>query len=265
MGGFALVVNSLVPVRAEPDDRAEMETQLLFGDAVRILDDKRQWRLIENVYDGYQGWIDEKSILPVDDKDFYLYRNEKPVYVRDLTGGLIMPDGTIQTLVAGSRLPFFENGRVRAGDRQFTYLGEYISGRKHLETLFALAEIYLNAPYLWGGNSPFGIDCSGLTQMLFRTTGLYRLPRNASQQVKEGKLIDFPDRRPGDLAFFADGKGKIIHVGLVWEGRKILHAHGRVRLDTLQVDGIWNEERGELTHTLAAITRVAEEVIGKLD
>ncbi|NPA43336.1 MAG: C40 family peptidase [Chlorobi bacterium] len=260
MSARAVVTNSLHPLRREPDDRAEMETQLLFGDTVEILEKRRQWRKVRNLFDGYEGWTDEKGLKEVSSHEVESWDKNPPTYTTGLVSFVALPDGTVQPLVPGSRLPAFDarTRTFRIGDDRYGFEGRTVAGRENLPRLFERAALFLNAPYLWGGMSPFGIDCSGLTQQLFKITGLYRLPRNASQQAEHGRRIDFADRRPGDLAFFADEKGKIHHVGIVWPGNAILHAHGKVRIDDLADEGIYNRETGRLTHHMVLVNRLVE-------
>jgi len=112
----------------------------------------------------------------------------------------------------------------------------------------------LNAPYLWGGKSFFGIDCSGFTQQVFRFLDK-RLPRDAYQQAEEGMTVEFDETEVGDLAFFANASGKITHVGIILENMQIIHAHGAVRLDELTKEGIFSADKGGITHYLTVIKR----------
>ncbi|MBK7084827.1 MAG: C40 family peptidase [Flavobacteriales bacterium] len=115
---------------------------------------------------------------------------------------------------------------------------------------------FLGAPYLWGGRTPTGVDCSGLTQMLFMLMGIY-LPRDAYQQAEEGDPVELVDlAEPGDLAFFDNAEGRITHVGIVLPERRILHASGRVRIDALDQEGIFDAEQGKYSHKLRLVKRV---------
>jgi hypothetical protein len=253
-----MITNSIVPLRHSPDDRSEMETQLLFGETFRILEKRNQWRKIRNDFDGYEGWIDEKAFETIPEETYDKLTSATAFYVADVISILTLPDGTRQHLPAGSLLPFFNPGKktIIINGKKFLFEGQAVTGNRDDGFFFELIEKYRNAPYLWGGTTPFGIDCSGLTQMVYKISGRYRLPRNASQQAKEGKRIDFERRKPGDLAFFVNEKGNIHHVGIVWFDGKIIHAHGKVRLDELHPSGIYNYESGRFTHDLVLIKRL---------
>ena len=157
---------------------------------------------------------------------------------------------------------------MELGDLDFTFSGQVIepgSSNITLSLLLKIARKYLNAPYLWGGRSPFGIDCSGFSQIVFKMLGV-KLLRDASQQVSQGRIIDFVEQaQAGDLAFFENKKKRIAHVGIVFPDQKIIHAHGKVRIDNLDHFGIFNEENNKYTHRLRVVKRILpdEMPIGK--
>jgi len=124
------------------------------------------------------------------------------------------------------------------------------------QNLIPLALQYLNAPYLWGGKSILGIDCSGLVQVVFAMSGI-QLNRDASEQVESGQAIDsLSETKPGDLAFFENSNGKIIHVGILLNSHQIIHASGWVKVEAIDSTGIVSAQTGEYTHKLRAIKRI---------
>ena len=117
---------------------------------------------------------------------------------------------------------------------------------------------FLNSPYLWGGRTPFGIDCSGFVQIAARLSGI-SLPRDTQEQAEEGEIINLiSEAKPGDLAFFDNIDGRIIHVGIILENGQIIHASGKVRIDTIDHQGIFNEESKKYSHQLRVIKRIIQ-------
>ncbi len=250
---------SVVPIRAGASDKEEIVTQLLFGELVDILDapkSKRNWCQVRCDWDGYEGWMDIRQLKRISEEDVDAYRSES-AHCLDLTSILANNDHFLPVLM-GATLPQYDGVNVHIGDKHYTFGGQAI--RKGAleatpEIIIKLARRYLYAPYLWGGRSPFGIDCSGFTQIVYKMAG-FRLRRDASQQVEQGRLIDFVDQaQAADLAFFENDKGRIVHVGIVMDGGFIIHAAGQVRIDKLDHYGIFNEERGVYSHKLRIIKR----------
>lgn len=247
---------SVVPVRKEPSDRSEMTTQLLMGDLVEINGEDGNWRKVTILDDGYSGWVDVKQVLYLSDEEA-LIANDSPVQYSDmLTATAVQENGTVKSIVLGSHLPSLKNGRFVLGPHTFTCTGTTITPDKPTASgIERQAMKYLNAPYLWGGKSPFGIDCSGFTQMVFRLNGI-SLPRDAWQQALKGALVDWSEGvNTGDLAFFENADKKVVHVGVVLAGNRIIHASGQVRIDTLDADGIVRTGDGVRTHRLCCIRR----------
>jgi gamma-D-glutamyl-L-lysine dipeptidyl-peptidase len=249
---------SLAPVRAEASDKSEMVTQLLFGEHFEIIGKKNQWRKIRIAYDDYTGWVDEKQFISVPEEVYSRLSGQPLFSTLDLVQ-IVLSNNTMTPLVMGSNLPFFDGSHCYLGDEKLNYDGhvkelspDHINKNSIVETAFT----YLNSPYLWGGRSPFGIDCSGLTQMVYKLNGI-RLKRDASQQAEQGYTLNFlEEAEPGDLVFFDNPEGKIIHVGILIPQGQILHASGKVRIDRLDHHGIFNEATKKYTHKLRLIKRL---------
>ena len=251
----------LVPVRSEPSDKSEMVTQLLFGETFSLLEDNGNWILIKAHFDGYEGWIDKKQATLISD-DFLLKIKSHGSFLvtsnlaacRELSGNLEY------MLLRGSQLPLIEKDIFQVGDKNFVFSGTYSQTGLGFDNLKVVPVClsYLNTPYLWGGRSIAGIDCSGLVQVAYNECGM-KMPRNASQQASLGETIDFVDETlPGDLAFFDNLSGDITHVGIIIGDRKILHASGKVRIDHLDHNGIYNSETNNYSHKLRIIKRFIE-------
>lgn len=257
---FGVCRLSIIPVRGEPNDKAELVTQLLFGDhyeVISISKDKK-WVQIRIYFDQYEGWIDAKQHHIIS-KEYFEYFNRADFKITtDITSSILYNKNPI-VIVMGSIIPISTSELFKM-EEQFAFNGEAksIGQKRDAEYLRSTSFRYLNAPYLWGGKSPFGIDCSGFIQMVYKING-YRLGRDASQQAKQGKAISYAETVPGDLAFFRNVEGKISHVGLILADNKIIHASGRVRIDQLTEEGIIHSETKALTHTFAHIRRILSE------
>lgn len=246
---------SMVPCRKDPSDKSELVTQLLFGDLFKILAQKEKWLCIKPLYDEYESWIDIKQCQPLYEEVYESLLNAKTAVATDLVQVLKNNEtGQLFPIVAGSSLPHFKNNNVRIDKVNYTYEGSVAKEtRPTREDLTETAYMFLNTPYLWGGRSPFGIDCSGLTQIAYKMCGI-KLPRDAYQQAENGVLLNFiEEAQEGDLAFFDNKEGKIVHVGIVLKEGKIIHSSGKVRVDTFDHQGIFNIETQEYTHRLRII------------
>lgn len=251
---FGVCNLSIVPCRKEPSDRSEMVTQLLFGDSFSILEENEKWAFIQTSIDGYECWIDKKQFTRISDAD-YKSQDQRQHYSYDPVS-VLSEDGTgnMLPLVMGSVLPAYENGVCKIGTSSFTFEGSTVKPSKpNRNTIIETALMYLNSPYLWGGRSPFGIDCSGFSQIVYKLSGINIL-RDASQQATQGKALSFVEEaQPGDLAFFDNEEGRIIHVGIVLSDSRIIHASGKVRIDLLDHHGIYNSEDKKYSHRLRVL------------
>lgn len=229
---------SVAPVRASNSDKSEIVTQMLFGESCDVLETNKNWAKIKIDYDNYEGWVDSKQISPISDEDFDQRKTqiitENVLYYNHGNEKILLSIGSeVEEDVESNQeeIPFPE--RIKN-----TALG------------------FLNVPYLWGGKSFFGIDCSGFSQIVFKVNGI-QLPRDAYQQAEIGQVLDFiEEAEVGDLAFFENENGKIVHIGIMLENQKIIHAHGKVRIDELDSVGIFNKDQNKHTHKLRFIKRI---------
>lgn len=257
---YGICYQSIVPMRLTASHRSEMISQLLFGEHYTVVstNEDKTWLLVENAFDKYRGWIDSNQHKPVEKEYFDVLSSMRWPINKDLVG-LIHGQNKVIPIVYGAVLPVFNNGVMIIDKEPFKYAGEvfYPITSNQYEFLYSVARFYLAAPYLWGGRTPFGIDCSGFVQQVFRVCG-YNLPRDAYQQAEIGKKVQFQEVGPGDVAFFHNAQGRVTHVGIVCENNRILHASGEVRIDKLTKDGILNYDKKEQTHQLHSIRRILE-------
>ncbi len=253
---------SLIPVRKEPSEKSEMVTQVLFGEHFQIVGEMVGWCLIKLAWDGYEGWIDSKMITPVNARTYNRLENKPFGITGDILSLVPVSNEQNLMLVAGSSLPVWRPYLKQFSVNSDTYksTGQVFYGKlkNPREILISQALKYFNAPYLWGGRSPFGIDCSGFTQIIYKMIGV-RIPRDASQQVKTGTPLSFVDETlPGDLAFFDDAEGNIVHVGILWKRNKIIHASGKVRIDNVDQFGIFNVDLKRYTHKMRVMKKILD-------
>ncbi len=257
---YGICGQAVVPVRIQPDGHQEMVNQLLFGDLVIIKGSVKEWVLIETFDDQYEGWIDNSQIILIDKDQFNELIANARHYSLELASDLKSDDGSAKVMLTlGARLPHFRDDRFALNDNTYLFTGEvqHTAEKPENDRLLDIARKYLEAPYLWGGRSPFGIDCSGFVQIVFRMCGLH-LPRDSSQQVEEGETVNFiNEAMAGDLAFFGNEEGDIIHVGILLNNQSIIHASGKVRIDKIDHQGIFNSEINKYSHQLRVIKRIS--------
>lgn len=257
---YGVCTLSVVPCRAEPADASEQVSQLLFGEIYQVLEVRSKWVRIRSYTDRYESWIDKKQFTEISAEEFEQLAQAKPYIVNELFS-FIQNAKTqeIIPLLMASSLPGLHEGKLNLAGNEYTCdsnvsPSSFISRNKIIETAF----LYLNAPYLWGGRSAFGIDCSGFTQNVFKINGV-SLPRDAKDQAKKGHTLSFiEESEPGDLAFFDNDEGTITHVGILLNDNYIIHASGKVRVDRIDHQGIFNAEAKSYTHKLRIIKKLIE-------
>jgi hypothetical protein len=251
---FGICNLAIVPLRLEPSDRSEMTSQVLFGEHFKILEQTHKWSRIEMAFDGYNGWIDNKQFRIISDSDYNTLDNTPAVLNADLIEYITGPDNSLMPIPLGAAVTFLQDPSLNI--ENFAFEGLKASGVTSKQSLIQTAYMYLNTPYLWGGKTPFGIDCSGMVQMVYKLNG-YSLLRDASQQATQGEALSFiEESEPGDLAFFDNEEGRIIHVGIIMEDNHIIHGHGKVRIDRLDHLGIYNIDTKRHTHKLRVIKKI---------
>ncbi|MDB5086568.1 MAG: hypothetical protein JWR09_562 [Mucilaginibacter sp.] len=244
---------SVIPLRAEANDRSEQVSQVLFGEIFEITEWKDNWVKIITSFDNYSGWIGR---LQFNMLGHLAYKRIKqmppPITHRAVTQAWKITNNSILYLPMGSALSFLEGTTCRIGDEKFEIIGEI----GETENIAVTATSFLNAPYLWGGRTHFGIDCSGFTQAVLRSQGV-NLFRDASMQFEQGYCIDtLHDAQLGDLAFFENAEKKIVHVGIMLNNERIIHASGKVKIDSIDEKGIYSEDQRRHTHKLTVVKRV---------
>ena len=239
----------IVPIRLEPSDTSEMVTQALYGDVFKVLEQRKKWSRIRFAFDNYEGWIDNKQYIEIEESDYVALSKSDIKLSKDLIEFVTDTANNLYPIPVGSDL----NGLALL---QHNFDGSILSEINSKSAIITSSFLYLNAPYLWGGKTPFGIDCSGFTQMVYKLNG-YKLYRDASEQATQGEALSFiEESEPGDLAFFDNAEGNIVHVGIIMEDHYIIHAHGKVRIDRLDHSGIYNIDKKIHTHKLRVIKKI---------
>ena len=255
---FGVCNLALVPLRTDPSDRSEMSSQLLFGDSFVILEVGEKWTRVVTSYDDYEGWIDNKQYVVISDIAYAGLSNLNTILGLSAIHAVSKTDTSeVLCLLAGTIIPQTVDNNFYLGETRYKLEGQvrHPNINEFRSSVTDAAMFFMNAPYLWGGRSVFGIDCSGFTQMVFRQFGI-RLKRDAWQQAEQGGLLGFiQEARAGDLAFFDNEEGRIIHVGIMLDNNRIIHASGKVRIDTVDTQGIFNKEQNKYTHKLRIVKR----------
>ncbi|MBZ9729638.1 C40 family peptidase [Salegentibacter sp. JZCK2] len=240
---------SIVPLRETTSNNSEMVSQVLYGEHFKILEERAQWSRIRVAFDNFEAWISNKQLLKIPEETYFRLDEAIPNYSADLFDFVTDQNGHLITVPIGAALN-------ATGLLNHQFEGHSVSGEKLKVEIVKTALLYLNSPYSWGGKSPLGIDCSGLTQMVYKLNG-YQLNRNSADQAKQGEALSFiEESEAGDLAFFDDKDGVIDHVGIMMNDNYIIHVDGKVRIDRIDHSGIFNAELKRHTHQLRVIKKI---------
>lgn len=251
---YAICTVAAAPVRKEPSHRSEMVNQLLFGETMEVLEEEGEWFRIRSLYDHYEGWLTWHLISEINES---IARLAVDYTATSLINPVTLPDQLINSPM-GSLLTGYDPETRLLWDSRYKYHGTFrkMEGPFNLDLLEKTVFAWINAPYLWGGKTLMGVDCSGFVQTVYKVLGI-KLLRDASQQAEQGvPLENLEQADTGDLAFFCNENGRVTHVGIVLSSDSIIHASGKVRVDKLDEKGIINREIGKRTHQLFSIRRV---------
>lgn len=255
-----ITLYSVVPMRTEPKEQAEMCTQMLFGQTAELITTAGKWSKIQLDSDGYEGWVDSKMVSNLTEEEYVGLQNASKAIVKfPVAMAVSRQNQTTILLTAGTELYNYEQGAFQLLGAHFSIEPSMVQSESIAfseEAFMQMARFFMNIPYLWGGKSAFGMDCSGFVQVICSLFGV-ALPRDASQQMAYGEGVDFlVEARMGDVAFFQNSEGKVTHVGILIDAERIMHCSGRVKVDKIDAEGIISPETGEYTHHLKGIRRL---------
>ena len=241
---------SVIPIRSSAADTYEMVSQIIYGEHFKVLEKRKFWSRIRLSFDGVEGWILNNQIQFIENNIYELIdRFENPEYASDLVSFVTTDTAVLIPIVLGSSV---HNKTVLPN----IFEGTTTNIKQEKANLINTALLYLNAPQLKGGRTPFGLDSSGFAQIVYKING-YRLKRNAIEQASQGEALSFiEESEPGDLAFFDNNEGIIDHVGIIMKDNHIIHVHGKVRIDRIDHTGIFNSETRSYSHSLRVIKKI---------
>ncbi len=242
-----------IPLRKAPSHKAEMGSQILFGEKYCKIDRAGSWSKIKVECNTYSGWVDNshlKKVKAVNCKNPQVVSFRINAERKEGNSIIIEPGSVIYNLSDDRHI-------FTAGGLEYR-TEEEVQTAPVTGSVEQTAMRFLNVPYLWGGKTLCGMDCSGLTQVSFLLHGI-KLPRDSNEQAERGTVVEFiTDAIPGDLLFFDNESGVINHVGILLEPGKIIHASGKVRVDKVDHQGIFREDLNKYTHHLRIIRRVTK-------
>lgn len=242
-----------IPLRSETSHKSEMLNQVVFGEKYKIIAKRANWSQVELIHDNYCGYIENKVINEIEENDFnemIIMQNSNNVLIKNNNEKIIIP--------MGAKIPKeINNNKFSIKDNNYELLSEiYCKKKNKKEIIFEKSNALLNTAYLWGGRTEWGLDCSGFSQLIYRSIGI-EIPRDANKQSQLGNPVCFfEEAELGDLAFFENEEKEVIHVGIIIDKNKIIHCSGFVKIDFIDHNGIFDKKQGYYSYQLSIIKKI---------
>lgn len=257
---YGIAVAGICPLYSSATNKTEQINQVIIGETFDVLEvsGDEEWYRIRIHTDGYMGWINKNPVKLIDEREYKKYRKSKKVEITKKFADVHSLPGKKSAILRGVFMGVELSIVSRRGEWIEVKLPDGIKGwiskkscRDYDDTqdsrkdIMKYAEALLGIPYIWGGRSAFGIDCSAYTQLMYKMCG-FRIPRDSNMQAKLGMELgkSFADFRKGDLLFFGNKEGRVTHVA-IYTGKEMdfIHASGFVRINSLDENSDRYDER----------------------
>ena len=253
---FGICLLNSIALRKDPSDQSMLVSQMLYGESCKVLYKEGNWAKVHLDDDHQEGWV---RIIQLEFIDRITYEGllEAPkTFCNEMVTYLSDKEEQLHLISLGAILPNYDSQTINIKGKNFEYDGEVTSGIQQKPEIVNTAYKFLNAPFLYGGKTPFGIDAGGFTQMVYKICG-HSLLRHADQQASQGEVLSFiEESEPGDLAFFDNEEGEIVHCGILLANNHIIHCDEKVRVDRIDQSGIYNVDSKRHTHRLRVMKQL---------